>query len=211
MSANNLTGSSPAATRAQLLHIGTGTAAAATVRTGDGTATVMELVTGGLKINGTLNVTGAATIDGALTVVGALTALGVPVIKRLTSDVTASTTTPVAMTELDFTPVSGAVYLVEMALIATSVSTSAGVQIVNTGGAGTLTMADPSSVFSISAIGGTYAATSAPVATNNFGILLQGIFTASSTAALQFQLKSDLAANAVVAKAGSFLKITRVS
>jgi hypothetical protein len=57
MPANNLTGSSPAATRAQLLHIGTGTPGVAVIRTGDGTATALELVPGGLKINGTLNVT----------------------------------------------------------------------------------------------------------------------------------------------------------
>lgn len=208
---NNLTGSSPSATRAQLLHIGTGTTGVAVIRDGAGNATVAEFVAGGFKVNGTLNVTGAVTLDGALTVTGALTALGVPVIKRLTSDVTAATTTQVAMTELDFTPVSGAVYLVEMALIATSAATTTGVQIVNTGGAGTLTMAQPDSAFSISAIGGTYAATSAPVATNNFGILLQGIFTASSTAALQFQIKSEVASSAVVAKAGSVLQITRIS
>lgn len=199
MPANNLTGSSPAATRAQLLHLGTGTAAAATIRDGAGNATVAEFVSGGFKVNG------------ALTVTGALTALGVPVIKRLTSDVTAATTTQVALTELDFTPVSGAVYLLEMALIATSAATTTGVQIVNTGGAGTLVMAEPNSAFSIAAIGGTYAATAAPVATNNFGILLQGVFTASSTAALQFQIKSEVAASAVAAKAGSILQITRIS
>ena len=199
MAANTLTSNSISSTYTQILHIGTGTPGVAVIRDGAGNATVAEFVSGGFKING------------ALTATGALTALGVPVIKRLTSDVTASTTTQVALTELDFTPVSGAVYLVEMALIATSASTSTGLQIVNTGGTGTLAMAEPTSAFSISAIGGTYAATSAPVATNNFGILLQGVFTASSAAVLQFQIKSEVAASAVVAKAGSFVKITRVS
>jgi hypothetical protein len=142
---------------------------------------------------------------------GAITALGVPVIKRVTSDVTAATTTQVAITDLDFTPVSGAVYLLEMALIATSAATTTGVQLVNTGGAGTLVLAEPNTAFSISAIGGTYAATAAPVATNNFGILLQGVFTASSTAALQFQVKSEVASSAVAIKAGSVLQITRIS
>jgi len=205
MSANNLTGSSPAATRAQLLHIGTGTPGAATIRAGDGTATVAEFVAGGFKVNGTLEVTGA------MTVLGALNALGVPVIKRLTADVTATTTTQVAISAFDFTPVSGAVYLVEMSLIATSAATTTGVQLVNAGGAGTLTMADPGSVFSITAIGGTYAATSAPVATNPFGIQLSGVFVASSTAVFCFDVKSEVAASTVVLKAGSFLKITRVS
>lgn len=193
MAANTLTSNSISSTYTQILHIGTGTAGEAVIRDGAGNATVAEFVSGGFKIN------------------GALTALGVPVIKLLTSNVTASTTTQVALTELDFTPVSGAVYLVEMALIATSAATTTGLQIVNTGGAGTLAMAEPTSAFSISAIGGTYAATSAPVATNNFGILLQGVFTASSAAVLQFQIKSEVASSAVVAKAGSFVKITRVS
>jgi hypothetical protein len=98
-----------------------------------------------------------------------------------------------------------------MALIATSAATTTGVQIVNTGGAGTLAMAEPTSAFSISAIGGTYAATASPVANNNFGILLKGIFAPSSTAPLTFTVKSEVASSAVSIKAGSFLKITRIS
>ena len=199
---NNLhdAGASPAGTVAQLLHIGTGNlAAGAVIRLGDGSSTILTLSTTAL------------TVAGNLTVTGNLTALGVPVIKRLAADVTAATTTQVALTDLDFVPVSGAVYLVKMALIATSAATTTGVQIVNTGGAGTLVLAEPNSAFSISAIGGTYAPTAAPVATNNFGILLQGVFTASSTAPLQFQIKSEVAASAVNAKAGSILQITRIS
>jgi hypothetical protein len=199
MSANNLNGQTPANTYTQMLHIGTGTTEAAVIRDGAGNATVAEFVSGGFKINGELTVTGA------------LTALGVPVILRVTSNVTAATTTQVALTELDFTPVSGAVYLLEMALIATSAATTTGVQLANTGGAGTLAMAEPNSAFSISAIGGTYAATSAPVATNNFGISLSGVFTASSTAPLTFTVKSEVASSQVVIKTGSFMKITRVS
>ena len=86
MPANNLTGSSPAATRAQLLHIGTGTPGVATIRDGAGNATVLEFVSGGFKINGTLNVTGAVTIGGALTVTGALTigSLAAPLIFSVT-------------------------------------------------------------------------------------------------------------------------------
>ena len=75
MPANNLTGSSPAATRAQLLHLGTGTTGVAVIRDGAGNATVAEFVSGGFKISGTFEATGAATITGALTVVGA-TSLG---------------------------------------------------------------------------------------------------------------------------------------
>jgi hypothetical protein len=211
MAANTLTSNSISSTYTQILHIGTGTAGVATVRTGDGTTTVLEFVSGGAKVNGTFNATGALTVGGTLTVTGAITALGVPVYARLTSDVTASTTTEVALSALTFTPVSGAIYEVEMALIATSAATTTGVQIVNTGGAGTLAMAEPISAFSISAIGGTYAATAAPVANNNFGILLKGIFAPSSTAPLTFTVKSESASSAVSIKADSFLKITRIS
>jgi hypothetical protein len=199
MAANTLTSNSISSTYTQILHIGTGTAGVATVRTGDGATTALSFVSGGANVTGTLTVTGA------------ITALGVPVYARLTSNVTASTTTQVALTELDFTPVSGAIYEVEMALIATSAATTTGVQIVNTGGAGTLVLVEDSSAFSISATGGTYASTSAPVATNNFGILLKGIFAPSSTAPLTFTVKSESASSAVSIKADSFLKITRIS
>ena len=217
MSANTLTANSISSTYAQLLHIGTGTAGVSTVRTGDGTTTVWEFVSGGAKINGTfqvtgtLAVTGTVTLSGALNVTGQISGLGIPVFRRVTADVTAATTTEVAIAAFDFVPVSGAVYQVEMDLIATSAATSTGVQIVNSGGAGTLTMADPGTAFALSALGGTYAATAAPVATTNFGIRLAGVFVASSTSTLSFNVKSEVAASAVTIKAGSVLKITRIS
>jgi hypothetical protein len=129
----------------------------------------------------------------------------------MTADVTAATTTEVALSELTFTPVSGAVYEVELALAATSVATTTGVQIVNTGGAGTLILVESPTAFAITAPGGTYAATSSPVITTPFGILLKGIFAPSSTAPLTFTVKSEVAASSVSVKAGSFLKITRIS
>jgi len=205
MAANTLTSNSISTTYTQILHIGTGTAGVSTVRTGDGTTTVLSFVSGGAKITGTFEVTGALTVGGQIA------SFGIPTYTRMTADVTASTTTEVALTTLTFTPVSGAIYEVELALIATSAATTTGVQIVNSGGAGTLVLAESGSAFSISAIAGTYAATSSPVATNNFGILLKGIFAPSSTAALAFNVKSEVAASAVTIKAGSFMKITRIS
>lgn len=205
MASNTLTANSIGSTYVQILHIGTGTAGACTVRTGDGTATVLDFVSGGAKINGTFEVTGNVTIGGAIT------AKGVPVFRRVTSDVTASTTTQVNIAEFDFVPVSGAVYQVEMSLIATSAATTTGVQVVNSGGAGTLVLAEAGGILGISAIAGTYAATSAPSSSAAFGIRLFGIFTASSTATLQFDVKSEVASSAVVIKAGSILKITRIA
>lgn len=211
MASNTLTANSIASTYAQLLHIGTGTAGASTVRTGDGTTTVLEFVSGGAKINGTFNATGNTTLGGTLTVAGAITGLGVPVFRRVTSDVVASSTTNVAISAFDFVPVSGAVYMVEMNLVAQSVATTTGCQIVNTGGAGTLVLADPASQFSIDSPGGTYAATTAPAANTNYGIQLVGTFAPSSTATLGFAVKSEVASSAVTIKAGSVLKITRIS
>ena len=235
MAANTLTSNSISSTYTQILHIGTGTAGVSTVRTGDGTTTVLSFVSGGAKVTGTfevttnltvggtlavtgnttlggtLAVTGNTTLGGTLAVTGAITGGGVAIFKRLTANVTASTTTEVAISAFDFVPVSGAVYQVEMDLIAYSAATTTGVRLVNTGGAGTLIMADPSSGFSLDAIGGAYAPTSAPIATSNFGLRLAGVFAPSTTATLSFSLYSEVAASAVTLKAGSILKITRIS
>lgn len=211
MAANTLTSNSVSSTYAQLLHIGTGTAGVSTVRTGDGTTTVLSFVSGGAQVTGTFNVTTNLTVGGTMTVTGQITALGVPIFKRLTSDVTASTTTEVAISTFDFVPVSGAVYQVEMDLIGYSAATTTGLRIINTGGAGTLIMAAPDSGFSITAIGGAYAPTSSPIATANFGIRLAGIFAPSTTGTLSFSVYSEVAASAVTLKAGSILKITRIS
>lgn len=211
MAANSLTGSPPSSTYAQLLHIGTGTAGVATIRTGDGTATALSLVSGGVQVTGTLNVTTNLTVGGTLNVTGQITALGVPVFKRLTADVTASTTTQVAISSFDFVPVSGAVYQIEMLLIGYAAATTTGLRLINTGGAGSLILAAPDSGFSLDAIGGAYAPTSSPIATSNFGIHLAGVFAPSTTGTLSFSLYSEVAASAVTLKAGSILKITRIS
>lgn len=211
MPANTLTANSISSTYTQLLHIGTGTAGAATVRTGDGTTTVLEFVSGGAKINGTFHATGAATLGGTLAVTGQITGQGIPMFRRLTADVTASTTTEVAISAFDFTPVSGAVYHLEMDLIARSVATTTGVRLSNTGGSGSLILAEAASGFSLDAIGGTYAPTAAPIANSNFGIRLAGVFAPNTTAPLAFSLYSEIASSAVTLKAGSVLKLTRIS
>jgi hypothetical protein len=72
-------------------------------------------------------------------------------------------------------------------------------------------MVDPGSQYLISATGGAYAPTSSPIATANYGIRLAGIFAPSSTATLSFSVYSEVAASAVTLKAGSILKITRIS
>jgi hypothetical protein len=211
MASNTLTSNSISSTYSQILHIGTGTAGAATVRTGDGSTTVLSFVSGGAKVTGTFEGTGDATFAGAVAAAGRVSGIGISEYRRITSDVTAATTTQVDIPAFDFVPVSGAVYHIEMDLIATSAATTTGVRLVNTSGAGTLILADPANVTMLSAIGGTYAATAAPVATSSFGLRLAGVFTASSTAALSFAVVSEIAASSVSLKAGSILKITRIS
>jgi|JFJP01.1.fsa_nt_gi hypothetical protein len=206
MASNTLTGNGISGTYPQILHVGTGSSSAATIRLGDGTATCLSLVSGGFKVTGTLEATGDTTIGGTLS------ALGVPVFRRVTSDVTAATTTQVNIAEFDFTPVAGAVYHIAMHLMAMSAATTTGAQIVNSGGAGTLLLQESGSVLGIAATGGTYAPTSAPVAWGTaYGIHLEGVFIAGSSAPLKFDLKSEVAASTVALKAGSILKITRIS
>ena len=209
MAYNTLTGTTPAQTHSQLLHIGEvmpgDLLEGARVRLGDGSSTPIYISNSAIAIDGSLLV----SVD--LVVKGNITAGGVPVTKRLTADVTAATNTQVALTQLDFIPETGAVYRVELSLIATSAATTTGVQIVNTSGAGSLIMAEPNGALSIAALGGTYAATSAPVAAAPFGILLLGVFSATSTAPLRFEVKSEVVASTVVLKAGSVIKVTRIS
>ena len=224
---NDLTGNNPAASFTQILHIGTGTASVCTVRTGNGTATALSFVSGGAKISGTFEATGNVTLGGTLSVAGTLTVTGnatlsgsltlggimvrPPVYKMLTADVSAPTTSNVAVTQFDFTPVSGATYEIEFFLTAQSVNASVGARLVNIGGAGTLLLTSVGEALGITATGGTYAAVTSPAANTNFGIILKGYFTASSTADLTWAIVSELATYAVTFKTGSILKITRIS
>lgn len=227
MNTNDLTGNNPAATFSQILHIGTGTASVSTVRTGNGTATALSFVSGGAKITGTFEATGNTTVGGNAAVTGTLTVTGnatlsgsltlggievrPPVYKMLTADVGAATTTNVAITQWDFTPVSGATYEIEMFIIGWATATTTGLRIVNTSGAGTLVLASVGEALGITATGGTYASINAPAAGANYGAVLKGYFTASSTAALSWAIVSEVASSAVYARAGSILRITRIS
>ncbi len=213
---------SPANTKDQLLHIGTGSATVATIRTGTGIATAMELVSGGFKINGTFESTGNATVGGTLSVTGAATLTGTLTLggvevkpsqwKVVTSDVSCSSNTVgVAISDLDFTPVNGATYEVEMSLIAKAVTTGTGVQLVNTSGTGTLVLVSNDSAAYISATGGTFAATTSAAGGTPFGMVIKGIFTATSTAVLTWELLSEANGNQVDILAGSMMRITRIS
>jgi hypothetical protein len=197
MSSNTLSGAgvTPANTKTQLLHIGTGNlAAGAVVRLGDGTATPLTISSTGIS---------APQIS-----VGTVQ-IKPSIWKRLTGNVLATDTTPVALPELNFTPENSAVYELELLLIITSAATAGAAQITNSGGAGTLYLLDPQTALGIVATGGSYSPTSSPVA-GTWALMLKGVFIASSTADLSFALKSD-DTNDVTALTGSYLRITKIS
>ena len=206
MALPSFTGQTPAATRGFLLHINGAALSNAPVYTGDGYATPLSFVTGGILVDGDVEATSGTFTS--MTVGGV--DVKASVWKVLTGFKTAIDTTPVAMPDLSFTPVSGAMYEVEMMLICQSASTGAGVQIVNTGGAGALTLAGANDTFAIVATGGTYAPTSSPVAGAKFVQVLKGIFTASSTAALTWSVKSETTDDVTIYDA-SYAKYTRLS
>ncbi|MDP3850503.1 MAG: hypothetical protein Q8Q59_08375 [Luteolibacter sp.] len=209
MASNTLSGAgvSPANTKDQLLHIGTGNLpAGAVVRLGDGTATPLTISSAGISVAGsiaatTLAITGAAVIGGVTVKPSAW--------KRLTGNVLATDTTPVALPELAFTPENGAAYEVELLLIITSAATAGAAQLVNTGGAGSLYLCDPQTALGIVATGGSYSPTSSPVA-GTWVLMLKGVFIAASTDDLTFSLKSD-DTNDVTALIGSYLRATKIS
>lgn len=203
----SLTGTSPANTFERLLHLDEN----GIVRLGDGTLTPLWL-TGPL----TVVLAGNVIVEGDLTVKGGFVGIGAAKGSRLTTDVTATTNTPIPLTELNIDLLDiTAVYSVKLALIATSTATTTGVQITNTNSAGQmeLVLAEQGTTLGISAAGGTYAATSAPSAGAPFGILLHGIMKNRTgfPRALSFEVKSEVAGSSVTIKAGSFVQITRIS
>jgi hypothetical protein len=213
MSLPSFTGLSPAATRGYILHISDATLPTAHVYTGAGVQTPLSFTVTGISVNGeveadTLSLSAGATIAGTL-VLGGVTVR--PALWKVASaTVTATTTTQVAIADFAFTPALGATYELEMLLIATSPSSATGVRIVNTGGTGTLALLDNASAFGITATGGAYAQINAAQA-GTFGILLKGVFVATSTADLTWSIVSEVAASAVSIAAGSYLRLTRIA
>lgn len=124
-----------------------------------------------------------------------------------------NTVTTSAIAGFTFMPDVSATYEVEMILLATSAATTTGVQLTLTGPAAgaSITLVQDNAPLSITAIGGVYAATSAPVATTPFLIVLRGILTTATvvSAAIGLSLASEVAASQVQILAGSMLKFRR--
>lgn len=208
MSSNTLSGAgvSPANTKNQLLHIGTGfLSTGAVIRLGDGTATPLTISSSGLSIDGSLEAT--SIITPTLTLGGAT--VKPAVWTRLTSNVLATDTNLVPLTELEFAPVNGGIYELELLLIITSAATAGAAQITNTGGVGTLYLLDPQTNLGIVATGGSYSPTTSPVA-GTWALMLKGVFEATSTDPLKFSLKSD-DTNDVTALSRSYLRRIKIN
>ena len=186
-----------------------------------GNVTAATTTVSGLLTAGTVSVTGSlsaasAALTGALTAASATVggiAVRPAVWKVMAGTITnSSTTVASALPELSFTPVSGKTYEVEVLLLASSNATTTGLQLTVATGAGTIYLAPPNSTLGIYAVGGTYAATTAPVAaaTSNYTILLKGIFIASGATDLTFTVKSSAAA-AVVVYPGTYARFTAIN
>jgi hypothetical protein len=124
-----------------------------------------------------------------------------------------TSTTPSAIASFGFTPEINATYEVILELLATSAATTTGVQLTLTGPASgaAITLVQDNAPLSINAIGGTYAATSSPVATTAFGIVLRGILTTGSavSADIGLSLATEINASQVQILAGSKMTFRR--
>lgn len=221
MSSNTLSGAgvTPANTKAQLLHIGTGSASVCTVRTGDGTATALAFVAGGAKITGTFEVTtnlvvgGTLTLTGALTCAANITGLNTPVYKVIAAaDISNSSATVYSdLTEFSFTPVSGATYEFELCMLWVSTVTGTGIVVKNNGGSvtGSLMASHDQALLNM---GSEVIYSTSPYASpTKFGYMAKGFITASATTPITWQIRSEVGGSAVILYKGSFLKITRIS
>jgi hypothetical protein len=124
-----------------------------------------------------------------------------------------TTTTPSAIPSFGFTPEINATYEVILELLAISAATTTGVQLTLTGPASgaAITLVQDNAPLSINAIGGTYAATSSPVANTAFGIVLRGILTTGSavSADIGLSMNSEVNASQVQILAGSKMTFRR--
>ena len=188
MALPSFTGLSPAATRGAILHISDATLPVAIVYTGAGVATCLAFTTDGISING-IPVYPATCL-------------------KLTADVVATDTNAVALTELNFTPVAGAMYDVDAVLLCTAASANGAFQLVNTSGVGALVMGPSNSAYAIASTGDVSDPPTSPIV-GTFVLNMRGTFSAASTTALGFSIKSD-DTNDVTALAGSHITYTRI-
>ena len=201
MSVNNLTGSSPAATRAQLLHIGTGTADTFTMRLGDGTAT--PLVITPEKIN-----------------YGSVGVISPSLLAVVNADVTGiyTSATNVPLTWINGSVLTAGKWLVEAKLLTWSAATTTGARMRLYGPSGqTSYMAGDWSLSNILATavyawGADFLPASAPVANTPFLTQFTGVVAMASNGATAptIDLWSEVSASDVKILAGSVLRFTKI-
>jgi hypothetical protein len=138
MASNTLsgTGNTPANTKDQLIHIGTGTVGGTyTLRLGDGTTLPVDMTPTGIGVE-TLQLGGAtkitlsslATGGGAVAIADASGTLFPEVVKLLaaTTNTPTATTTAIALTDFDFTPDANGVYSFDGLFLVRSNNTAVG-------------------------------------------------------------------------------------
>lgn len=233
---NSLTGNSPAATASQILHCGTGSLAGAgfVVRLGDGTATPLTISAAGISTTNVVattslttplakigtgsaitNLGSAATVGRTITLADADGMIYPVVAKRVPSDVTNTTTTFVGIPALDFTPVAGKSYLLELYLICSTANTTTGICFyaeAHTNSA--LFLWDTNTNMGFTAPNQHYVPANTPaglVPWSFFAIVFRGTFTAYDAQTLKFFFRSEVAASQVNLFANSYLTVTAIA
>ncbi len=226
---NTLTGVSPASTRQQLLHIGTGSLAAnSPVRLGDGSATKLSLHTGGIGVDGIKLSRAAGSAEREVVFPDHAGTVGLHIEAVKTSDQTNDTVTAAAITALSATLAASSIYEFEAILLCKSAATTTGVQLRVMGPTSetefvcyditqlttnTLVTTNTRRQYFI-AFDTNMANLDAPAANSLFPVFIKGILkTTGSTPAvpLSFQFNSEVASSLVTIAAGSLLRVRKIA
>lgn len=219
---NDLTGSTPAATRAQLLHIGAGSLAAKSpIRLGDGTPTKLGLSANGVMVGDVELIPMGSTarqqklqdVDGVLH----------PTLRaRLTGATNASNSTvtaaSVGLTWEDSDDLLAGTYAIRASIICKSAATTTGVRLRLDGPSGqTSTFVGVwaqgiTTLTNVAAWATGFEPTSAPVAATPFLQTFEGFVTLSADALSvpTLMLYSEVAASNVEVLPGSFVEFTKI-
>lgn len=236
MSVNNLTGSSPANTRHQLLHMGNGTLGSTyVIRFGDGTASPLGFTPTGISSTtvgiGTTNTTTLGTLATTARAVNLADAEGTlfpattKVLSATVNTATASTT-PSTLSDFNFTPDASSLYEFDALLIVKSNNATVGITLKLSGPSMTTIMLQTALYDSAGAVAaddtlssltsGTPAnlcvTSSMPAADTNYLLRIKGFYkTGGSTGAVQLTLTAEIntAASYVSAVANSLVTHTK--
>jgi hypothetical protein len=160
------------------------------------------------------NLTSAATVGRTITLADADGMIYPVVAKRVTSDVINTTTTFSELSALNFTPVAGKTYLVELYLICSTAATTTGICFYAEGHANSgLVLWDTNTNMGFTATNQSYVPANTPAgltAGGAFAIVFKGTFTAYDTQPLKFFVRSEVAGSQVKVFASSYLTLTAI-